>query len=557
MTPSDSPPDIARDTAHDLASRAAPNAADRSRPVVIIGAGPAGLTAAHELARAGFSNITVLEASDTLGGLSRTVRHAGNRIDIGGHRFFSKSEWVMQWWLDMLPVAGPGEPHSLQGEGAALFAYQGQSARIDPAQLPHAEGEATMLVRNRLSRILFGGKFFDYPLKLNAETALKLGLVRCLRFGLSYVRAHLWPRRPEATLEDFFINRFGERLYRQFFREYTEKVWGRPCDQISAEWGAQRIKSLSVGKAILHALRQMLPGGRKARAAQTSLIEYFLYPRLGPGQMWETAAERLRALGVRIEMQCKVEGLRHADGAVREVACRGADGVARTLPADWVISTMPVRELVAGLGAAVPPPVAEIAAGLEYRDFITVGLLYERLARGDRRKIPGRAGIPDNWIYVQEPGVKVGRLQLFNNWSPYMVADPARVWVGLEYFCVEGDALWSMSDADLLALGKREMEEIGLAREADCADGVVIRMPKAYPGYYGSYARFGEVRAWLDSIPNLFLIGRNGMHRYNNQDHSMLSAKAAAEAIASGSTDKSAIWAINVDDDYHEETDKS
>jgi len=534
--------------------------ADRHQPVVIIGAGPAGLTAAHELARAGFTAITVLEATDTLGGLSRTVRHAGNRIDIGGHRFFSKSEWVMQWWLDMLPVAGPDEPHSLHGAGEALFAYQGQSARIDPARLPHTDGDAAMLVRDRLSRILFGGKFFDYPLKLNVETALKLGLVRCFLFGLSYMRAQVWPRRPEVTLEDFFINRFGQRLYRQFFREYTEKVWGRPCDQISAEWGAQRIKSLSVGKAILHALRQMLPGGRKARAAQTSLIEYFLYPRLGPGQMWETAAARLATMGVSVRMQCQVEALQTKEGVVTGVRYRDRDGNQHTLDASQVISTMPVRDLIAGLGAAVPSDVAQIAADLEYRDFITVGLLYERLAREDRRQIPGRAAIPDNWIYIQEPGVKVGRVQLFNNWSPYLVEDPARVWVGLEYFCVEGDALWSMTDADLLALGRREMEQIGLARAADCRDGVVIRMPKAYPGYYGSYERFGEVRAWLDAIPNLFLIGRNGMHRYNNQDHSMLSAKAAAEAIASGSTDKSAIWAINIDDDYHEEhqeTDKS
>ena len=530
----------------------------RDAPVVVIGAGPAGLTAAWELAEAGFTDITVLEATGEIGGLSRTVRHAGNRIDIGGHRFFSKSDWVMNWWLGMMPVADAAEPHSLQGEEALHFAYRGQSGEVHPERLPRASGEATMLVRDRLSRILFAGKFFDYPLKLNVDTAWKLGAWRCLMFGLSYARAHLFPRRPETTLEDFFINRFGLRLYRQFFREYTEKVWGRPCDQISAEWGAQRVKSLSIGKALLHALRQLVAGKGRGRVEQTSLIEHFLYPRLGPGQMWEIVAERLIERGVRVRLHCPVRRLGMAHGAVTTVEYEdgAAGGAPRTLAAGWAISTMPVRELVAALGAAAPAPVAEVAAALEYRDFITVGLLFDRLAREDAGRIPGRAAIPDNWIYVQEPGVKVGRVQLFNNWSPYLVADPGKVWVGLEYFCAEGDALWSMADADLLALAKREMEQIGLARAADCRDGVVIRMPKAYPGYYGSYARFDAVRGWLDNIGNLFLVGRNGMHRYNNQDHSMLSAKAAAEAIATGSGDKSALWAINVDDDYHEETEK-
>jgi protoporphyrinogen oxidase len=529
-----------------------------AQAVVIVGAGPAGLTAAYELARAGWTNITVLEASDEIGGLSRTVRFAGNRIDIGGHRFFSKSDWVMQWWLEMLPIADASEPHSMPDKaGQALLSYQGKSARLDLNGQPRAGGEAVMLVRDRISRILFAGKFFDYPLKLNVETALKLGPIRCLLFGLSYAWSQVIKRRPETTLEDFFINRFGSRLYHQFFREYTEKVWGRPCSQISAEWGAQRIKSLSVGKAMLHALRQLFAGKGGSRVEQTSLIEHFLYPKLGPGQMWETVAERLRGMGVKIRMNSPVSAMRLDGERITAVEYRdGADGEVQTLAADWAISTMPVRELVGGLRGAVPAAVSRIAAGLEYRDFITVGLLFSKLARKDRRHIEGRVDIPDNWIYVQEPGVKVGRVQLFNNWSPYLVARDDQIWVGLEYFCSEGDALWNMSDADLVALGKREMEQIGLANEVDCLDGVTIRMPKAYPGYYGSYARFGEVREFLDGIGNLFLIGRNGMHRYNNQDHSMLSAKAAAEAIVAGCSDKSAIWAINVDDDYHEEVDK-
>lgn len=526
-------------------------------PVVIVGAGPAGLTAAFEMARAGWTDITILEATDNIGGLSQTVRYAGNRIDIGGHRFFSKSEWVMQWWLAMLPIAAASEPHSLPAaSGHAFLAYQGKQTALNLADQARGSGAAVMLVRDRLSRILFAGKFFDYPLKLNLETALKLGPLRCLLFGLSYARAQVI-KRPEHTLEDFFINRFGTRLYHQFFREYTEKVWGRPCSEISAEWGAQRIKSLSVGKAMLHALRQLVTPKGRAMAEQTSLIEHFLYPKLGPGQMWETVADRLRAMGVSLRLNSPVHGLQLEQGRITRIDYRdGQNGPMRSIDCTWAVSTMPVRELVHGLIGDVPARVRDVAARLEYRDFITVGLLYSRLARKDKRHIEGRADIPDNWIYVQEPGVKVGRVQLFNNWSPYLVAQADQVWVGLEYFCSEGDALWSMSDADLVALGRKEMAQIGLGHEADCLDGVTIRMPKAYPGYYGSYADFGDVRQFLDGIPNLFLIGRNGMHRYNNQDHSMLSAKAAAEAIVAGRSDKSAIWAINVDDDYHEQADK-
>jgi len=534
------------------------NSPSNSQSIVIIGAGPAGLTAAYELAKAGYRNITVLEASGDIGGLSKTVRYAGNRIDIGGHRFFSKSEWVMQWWVDMLPVADRSEPESLQPEsGHALLAYQGQTSRVALDEVQRGKGEAVMLVRDRLSRILFAGKFFDYPLKLNVETAWKLGILRCMLFGLSYAKAHLFPRKPELTLEDFFINRFGTRLYHQFFREYTEKVWGRACTQISADWGAQRVKSLSIGKALLYAVKQMVAPRSQRQAEQTSLIEHFLYPRLGPGQMWETVADKVRQMGVTIRMHETVTRLVRSAGAITEVEVRDTTGVAHVIKADQVISTMPVRELVQGLSGtgadAVPADVREIAGNLEYRDFITVGLLYTRLARKDNRGMAGRADIPDNWIYVQEPGVKVGRVQVFNNWSPYMLAKPGQVWVGLEYFCSEGDALWSMSESDLVELGKREMAEIGLAHESDYLDGVAIKIPKAYPGYYGSYEQFPIVRSFLDSIPNLFLIGRNGMHRYNNQDHSMLSAKSAVDCIISGSTDKSAIWAINVDDAYHEE----
>ena len=514
--------------------------------IVVIGAGPAGLTAAFELAAAGEKDVVVLEATREIGGLAQSVNYKGNRIDIGGHRFFSKSGWVMDWWLRMLPLAAP--------EGGRLdLGYQGKSTTLEARPAARESDPRVMLVRSRLSRIYFDGKFFDYPLKANLQTALKLGLRRCLAFAASYAWAMLFPRRPERTLEDFLINRFGRRLYLQFFKSYTEKVWGTPCENISAEWGAQRIKSLSIGKAIRHALlKPFRRGGGIGRAEQTSLIERFLYPKYGPGQMWEVVAERLRELGVRIVFDSRVAALEHEGGRVRAVRAVHADGRAERYEADFVISTMPVRDLVLGLQPAAPAAVHAIAAGLEYRDFVIVGLLYRRLMRNPAGQGPLNL-VPDNWIYVQESGVEVGRLQIFNNWSPYLVKDAGTVWVGMEYFCREGDALWRKSDPELVRQALDELARLRLGDPADHLDATVLRMPKAYPGYYGSYGSFGEVRAYLDAFPNLFLVGRNGMHRYNNQDHSMLSAKRAAEAILSGSADKAPIWAVNIDDEYHEE----
>jgi protoporphyrinogen oxidase len=519
--------------------------------VVIIGAGPAGLTAAHELAEAGLRDIVVLEATGQIGGLSQSVNYKGNRIDIGGHRFFSKSDWVMQWWLKMLPLAAPAE----EAGTPSPIAYRGKWRELRESARASEGDPAVMLLRNRLSRIYFDGKFFDYPLKPNLETARKLGFARCLGFAASYAWARLLPRRPERSLEDFFINRFGRRLYLQFFKEYTEKVWGTPCERISAEWGAQRVKSLSVGKALAHALTRPFRRRGFGNAEQTSLIERFLYPKYGPGLMWEATAARLRQQGVRIVMHARVEGIEHAGGKVRAVRTARDGSPAERYEADVVISTMPVRELVHALAPEAPQREREIAAGLEYRDFLIIGLLYRCLMPSADGRGPLNL-VPDNWIYVQEPGVKVGRLQIFNNWSPYLVRDPASVWVGMEYFCSEGDDLWRLPDAELLALGLKEMKALRLADAGDQIDGVVVRMPKAYPGYFGTYRHFDELRTYLDGFANLFLVGRNGMHRYNNQDHSMLSARKAAEAILAGSSDKSAIWDVNIGDEYHEEMSK-
>ncbi len=521
--------------------------------VVIIGAGPAGLTAAYELLKAGSADVTVLEVSGDIGGISKTINFKGNRIDIGGHRFFSKSDWVMNWWRDILPVALPENSGT---EANFRIAYQGASRLLGAHEATAKESQQdVMLIRNRISRIYFGGQFFDYPLKPNLDTALKLGLGTCIRFGSSYMAARVNSIKPELTLEDFFINRFGRQLYLRFFKEYTEKVWGVPCNEISAAWGAQRIKSLSIASALKHAAKKLI--GKSDAAENTSLIESFLYPKFGPGQMWETVAKRVEEMGGRVIHHAWVNQIHQLDGKITGVSCLlGESKEEKLFAADHVISTMPIKDLVGALRPAPATPIFQIGADLQYRDFITVGVLYKKL-------MPTKAAInsqtnlvPDNWIYIQEPGVKVGRLQIFNNWSPYMVQDPNTVWVGLEFFAKEDDDLWSMSDDALKVLALREMAQLKLAQQDDALDCVVIRMPKAYPGYYGNaYEHLGEVTDYLNAIPNLFLIGRNGMHRYNNQDHSMLSAKYAVEAIVSGNPDKSKIWEVNIDDDYHEEAE--
>jgi protoporphyrinogen oxidase len=518
---------------------------------VVIGAGPAGLTAAHELLRATSVHPHVVEATDAVGGISRTVNHRGYRMDLGGHRFFSRSDWVMDWWQSMLPV----DPAAAADGESLRLGYRAQQADFvvttDRVAAGVADPDRVMLVRRRLSRIYHRRRFFDYPIRLSLKTVLSLGIGRSIAAGLSYVRAHAFPREPERNLEDFLINRFGRRLYETFFRSYTEKVWGVPCTGISAAWGAQRIKGLSLKRALLHAAQRAI--GRVPADAPTSLIERFLYPKLGPGQLWEEAARRVQAGGGTLAMNTKVERVRLRDGRVVAVDLRRGDAV-ETLPCDYVISSMPMKDLVACIDPQPPDAVREVAARLPYRDFIVVGLVARRTSVGEDSTARGGTRLPpDNWIYIQEPDVRLGRLQVMNNWSPALVPDPTTVWLGLEYFCSEGDDLWSLDDAALLSLAKREAQQIGILVAADVLDGVVVRVPKAYPAYVGAYAQFDVVRTWLDAIPNLFLVGRNGMHRYNNQDHSMLTAKAAVDNIASGRTDKANLWDINVDDDYLEE----
>jgi len=516
---------------------------------IIIGAGPAGITAALELQRLSQIRPVLIESSHEIGGISRTVRYKGNRMDIGGHRFFSKSDRVMRWWLDLLPVEAG------QGGTAGQLHYQGQ--RLDtPAGSDAANPETddlVMLVRTRKSRIYFLRRFFDYPIRLTGDTLKKMGLAQTLRCGFSYLRSAVLPQRDEKTLEDFLINRFGRQLYVTFFKSYTEKVWGVPCHEISAEWGAQRIKGLSLTGVVTHFLRKTFSFGRSGDLAQkqteTSLIEKFLYPKFGPGQLWEHAAERVRKQGGEIQHGVQIDRVHVANNRVTTVEGTNADGERISYSGEYFFSTMPVRDLIRAMN---PPPPAEVIAvsqGLMYRDFITVGLLAKRLsvkeADGSRLK--------DNWIYIQEPDVVVGRLQIFNNWSPWLVADPQKVWIGLEYFCNETDKIWSLSDDEMAKLAIGEVAQIGILRAEDVEDWHVVHVPKTYPAYFGTYDRFDVIREYVDKIENLFLVGRNGMHKYNNQDHSMLTAMTAVENIVNGKTTKENIWAINTEMEYHEE----
>jgi len=520
----------------------------RSRTALIVGAGPAGLTAAYELLARTDIRPLVLEKSDYMGGIARTVAYKGNRIDIGGHRFFSKSDRVMQWWLDFLPLQAHADP-------TFQITYQNQNRSMAAGKGPDPDEEdRVMLVRIRKSRIYYMRKFFDYPIAISPDTVRKLGVLRTMKIGLSYLRAALFPLRPERNLEDFFVNRFGRELYGTFFRDYTEKVWGVECTRISAEWGAQRVKGLSITRAIAHFVARLLPRRRDVsqKETETSLIERFLYPKLGPGQLWEAVAESVALRGGEIRTGVEVVGFEHDEGKVIAAKVRDlATGAIERIEADYFFSTMPVCDLVSGLDPAPPRESAEIARGLLYRDFITVGLLCRANSVGEKG-LSGERSISDSWIYIQEPDVRVGRVQIFNNWSPYMVADPRTVWIGLEYFCKEGDDLWSREDADLVALGEEELERIGLLEAGAVLDGVVLRMEKTYPAYFGTFPRFGELRAYLDHFENLFLIGRNGMHRYNNQDHSMLTAMTAVDNLVAGRSDKANLWDVNTEEEYHE-----
>lgn len=464
--------------------------------VVVIGAGPAGLTAAYEFGRRG-KKVRVFEADEVVGGISRTVERDGWRFDIGGHRFFTKVAPVEAFWHEILP-------------------------------------DEDFLMRPRMSRIFYGNKFYDYPLK--ATNALRnLGIIEAVRCVLSYLWVRIHKPKDTTTFEGWTAARFGWRLYRTFFKTYTEKVWGVPATDIQADWAAQRIKNLSLGKAIFNAL---LP--RRNQKDIASLIEEFQYPKYGPGMMWERCTELVRDQGSTVTLTTRVESITRGDQGARSVSVRDANG-SQQYPCDHIISTMPINELLAVINPPAPPEVLAAAAGLKHRDFLTVAIV-----------VPQEFAFPDNWIYIHAPEVRVGRIQNFGSWSPYLVKE-GRTCLGLEYFVSIGDDLWVMPDDDLIELAKREIATLGLADPTRVEAGFVVRMPKAYPVYDIDYqANVETIRTWLtQNMPNVHPVGRNGMHKYNNQDHSMYTAMLTVENIVDGTHHD--IWAVNVEEEYHEE----
>jgi protoporphyrinogen oxidase len=529
---------------------------------IIIGAGPAGLTAAYELLDKTDIKPVIFEVTNDIGGISKTVNHNGNRMDIGGHRFFSKSDVVMDWWKNILPLQGaPAMDDRLLERKVPLSSSFTRrtigSQKTGTYEAPDPDKtDAVMLIRNRISRILFLRKFFDYPISLNLKTIFNLGLVKTIKIGISYIKISVKPIEEEKSLEDFFINRFGRELYQTFFKDYTEKVWGVPCSKIGSDWGAQRIKGLSISKAVIYSIKNLFVRDKSVsqKDVETSLIEQFYYPKYGPGQLWEEVARIITENGGEIHRNHRAIEIVNDDDRIVSVMVRDENTEEiKTYLADYLISTMPVKNLIESLHK-VPVRVQEVAHGLIYRDFITVGLLLSELKMKNNSPIKTLHDlIPDNWIYVQEKDVKMGRIQIFNNWSPYMVEDQNKVLIGLEYFVNEGDEMWNMPEGDFISFAIEELSRIGLADEGDVLDSFVVKMPKTYPAYFGTYHRFDEIRNCTDKIENLFLIGRNGMHRYNNMDHSMLTAMEAVGNIINQITSKDNLWLINAEEDYHEE----
>ncbi|MDO6430716.1 NAD(P)/FAD-dependent oxidoreductase [Flavitalea sp. BT771] len=519
------------------------------KKAIIIGAGPAGLTAAYELLKRTDVVPIVLEKSEYIGGISRTMDYKGNRMDMGPHRFFSKSDRVMDWWLKLYPLQA-------EGKDDLTIHYQNKSRTVETSPTTQ-DPDKVMLVIQRLTRIYFLRKFFAYPIQLSIDTLRTLGLVRTIKIMFSFLWVRLFPRKPEKSLEDFIINKFGRQLYLLFFKDYTEKVWGVPCHQISAEWGAQRIKGVSLSKAIAQAVKNLAKkkgSDLGQKGTETSLIEQFLYPKKGPGSLWEEVARQVQEMGGKVYLNQDVTQICQVEGAIEAVTTTdSATGEVRTWEGDYFFSTMPVQELIADLDGRVPEEVREIAAGLQYRDFINVGILLKRLSARNKQGVYEKLELKDNWIYIQERDVKVGRLMIYNNWGDGMIKDPNTTWIGMEYFCNKTDDFWALDDEAIKQLAIRELEKMELARVDDVLDITVKRMEKTYPAYFGTYDRFDKVRAFTDQFANLFLVGRNGMHKYNNADHSMLTAMVAVDNIIAGETAKANLWAINTEQEYHEE----
>ena len=515
------------------------------KKVIVIGAGPAGLTAAYELLkRDKNTEVVVLEESSCFGGISRTVQYKGNRMDMGGHRFFSKIPEVNEWWDQMLPMQGAPSYDDRKLDREVPLEKDGPD--------PEKE-DRVMLIRHRVSRILFNDKFYDYPVSLKPETLKNMGFFTTMKVGFSYL-ASLLHKRPDDNLENFYINRFGRKLYSMFFEYYTENLWGRHPREIDASWGAQRVKGLSIVAILKDIFGKMF--NQKNRKVEISLIEQFKYPKLGPGELWEVTASEIEKMGGTIIKEAKVTKLHKNEQNVLTGITYEKDGVEHQADGDVVISSMPVKDLVGGMND-VPETPARIAKGLPYRDYMTLGVLVPKIKLKNKTKLKTVGNIvPDCWVYVQDRRVKMGRFQIYNNWSPYMVKDLEHtIWIGLEYFVNEGDEFWNMTEEEFSKFGINEMVKLGLIDRADeVLDSHMERVKKAYPAYFDTYDEMDTLIEYLNTIPNLYCVGRNGQHRYNNIDHSMVTSFEAVKNILSGATDKSNIWNVNTEKEYHEES---
>lgn len=515
----------------------------KKKSAVIIGAGPAGLTAAYELLEKTDIQPVVLEATSSIGGISQTAHYKGNRIDIGGHRFFSKSQQVVDFWTKIMPIQGSPSKDDILLQREIPLEEKG----------PNPESEdRVMLYRNRVSRIFFLRKFFDYPISLKWNTFANMGLGKTMKAGFGFMMSRI-NKRKEDSLENFYINRFGKPLYQMFFEAYTEKVWGIHPSHLGADWGSQRVKGLSI-TAIIKDMFVKRFSKKDNHNVETSLIEQFIYPKFGPGQLWEAVADEVQKKGGCLQMENQVEQI-HIEGNKVTSVDYNKEGQLINVPCDYLLSSMPLKDLIEALrGIDVPADVQRIASQLPYRDFITVGLLVKELTIKNKTKIKTYNNrVPDTWIYIQERDVNVGRMQLFNNWSPYMVKDYEHTeWIGLEYFCNEGDQMWSMDKELFINKAIDELVKIDILKREDVIDSVQIKIKKAYPSYYGTYYELDKVKEFLNSIENLYCVGRNGQHRYNNMDHSMMTAFEAVNIIQTNSTDKTALWNVNADEEYHE-----
>ncbi len=511
--------------------------------VIIIGAGPAGLTAGYELLKNSKNyEVIILEATTEIGGISRTINYKDNRMDIGGHRFFSKDKRVMKFWTEIMPLQGSPAYDDKKLKRKKQLEVGGPNPEVD---------DRVMLIRKRISRIYYLKKFFDYPITMKKETFKNMGFKRSMISAFSYMKSMII-KKEEDSLENFYINRFGKKIYNMFFEGYTEKLWGRHPSQISADWGAQRVKGLSLVAILKDMFRKTF--NINSNKTETSLIEEFLYPKYGPGQLWETVADEFEKLGGIIYKNHNVTKINFKDNKIVSVVCDVKEKET-TIKGDIFISSMPLKDLVIGLNGKVPTKISKIASGLPYRDFITVGLLVNKLNLKNETNIKTLGNIiPDCWLYIQEPDVKLGRIQIFNNWSPYLVKNPDKtVWIGLEYFCNENDEFWNMTDKECTDFAIKELVSMKLIKEKDVLDSHCEKVKKAYPAYFDTYDKIDDLVTYLNAFENLYCVGRNGQHRYNNMDHSMVTSFETVNNIITGNKNKANIWGVNTDKKYHEE----